>query len=61
MEHRIVTIQIKNMGKTEQKEVNVSFDPAGLRADQASAEIRNRVKDKLPYFCTFKVINVVPA
>lgn len=61
MEKRIVTIDVKNMGKVERKIIEISFDPNGLRADQASAEIRNRVKEKLPYFSTFKVINVVPA
>lgn len=61
MEKRIVTIEQKNLGLVERKEIEISFDATGLRADQASAEIRQRVKDKLPYFSTFKIIDVVLA
>jgi len=58
MEKRIVTIEHKNMGLVERKKIEISFDATVLRADQASAEIRQRVKDKLPYFSTFKIIDV---
>ena len=61
MEKRIVTIDHKNMGLVKRKKIEISFDATGLRADQASAEIRNRVKDQLPYFSTFKIIDVIPA
>ena len=61
MEKRKVLIEVKNMGKIERREVEVTFNPTGLRTDQVHEEIKNRIKDTLPYFCTFKIINVIPA